>query len=179
MKGKWDYQTSPAPVYGPPASYHAAAEFLDDYGRIVEDWGCGAAGARPFFKNAKYIGVDGSPGFADVVDDLRTRSTSAWGILLRHVLEHNYDWAKILDLAAQSCRKLVIVFFLEPTPFTAMSMHGCNPNGVPNLHVSRILVDEILRAHGFTVSEMTILRGGVSPHTHEWILRAVKGPTTS
>lgn len=109
----WNYQNQKEPNrYGDDdLSYVRAARFLDD--GDVEDWGCGSTYAKRFFKS-KYTGVDGAAGFADVVADLRTYTSHTSGILLRHVLEHNYEWEKILRNALASADKIALVIF---TPF--------------------------------------------------------------
>lgn len=112
MNWFWDYGHLSAPVaYGPDTTYVAAARFLG--AGAVEDWGCGSGYARKFFPQG-YVGIDAAPGFADVVVDLREYRSRCDGILLRHVLEHNFEWEKILGNALASARKLVIVTF---TPF--------------------------------------------------------------
>ena len=97
--------------YGDEATYIAAAKFLDH--GPVEDWGCGPAYAKRFFSHP-YLGVDGAAGPADVIADLRTYTSNAYGILLRHVLEHNFEWEQILWNALASCERLALVMF---TPF--------------------------------------------------------------
>ena len=118
--GKWDrwyrfLRLMPnAASYGDPTTYYIAAAFFSGCA-VVEDWGCGMGGFRPFCPG-RYVGVDGScTPFADTVADLTAYSSDADAILLRHVLEHNYNWPKILDAAVASFReKLCIVLF---TPF--------------------------------------------------------------
>lgn len=85
----------------------------------IEDWGCGTGGFKRFFKEDvknKYVGIDGSiTPFSDVKADLITYTSNTQGIFMRHVLEHNYEWAKILDNALKSfTEKFYLVLF---TPF--------------------------------------------------------------
>jgi hypothetical protein len=103
-------------LWGDETTYRMAAEYLADVD-VVEDWGCGSGGFR-FFCKTEYVGVDGSnTPFADKIVDLCTYSSSADGILLRHVLEHNVDWECILENAVRSFRKkLCIILF---TPFAS------------------------------------------------------------
>jgi hypothetical protein len=117
--GKWNewYQNLSVDVegtYGGVLSYLAAAAFLADV-EEVEDWGCGKGGFRQFCL-AKYVGIDGSnTPFADKVVDLCTYRSNAPGIVVRHVLEHNYSWERILDAAVISFqKKLCLILF---TPF--------------------------------------------------------------
>lgn len=100
--------------YGETASYVKAAQFLSDV-KEVEDWGCGMAG----FKNhctTQYIGIDGScTPFADKNADLAEYRSSVEGIMMRHVIEHNHEWKKILQNALASfSKKMCLVIF---TPF--------------------------------------------------------------
>lgn len=95
-----------AGFYGIEETYKKAATFLGD--GPVEDWGCGKAYARKFFTQP-YKGVDGTPDGCDTVVELARYTTNTHGILMRHVLEHNFEWEKILKNALTSCKKLAIV----------------------------------------------------------------------
>jgi hypothetical protein len=115
--GKWDpwyARISEPELYGDETTYRIAADFLADCD-LVEDWGCGKGGFRRFCRT-RYVGVDGSKTpFADRIADLANYTTEAPGILLRHVLEHNMAWERVLDNAVASFgHKLCIVLF---TPF--------------------------------------------------------------
>ena len=103
-----------AVLYGDPLTYWMAASYLADVDEI-EDWGCGKGGFRLFYQG-HYIGIDGSnTPFAAKTVDLCTYHSSVSGILIRHVLEHNYKWEEILKSALRSfTHKLCIVLF---TPF--------------------------------------------------------------
>ncbi len=97
--GKWndyyrDLSVDPkaAPRYGDEVTYLMAAAFLADID-TVEDWGCGRGGFRRFCVSPNYIGIDSSETpFADKIVDLCTYRSTAPAILIRHVLEHNYNW---------------------------------------------------------------------------------------
>jgi len=95
-----------AGFYGIEETYKKTAVFLDD--GPVEDWGCGKAYARKFFTQP-YVGVDGTPDGCDTVVDLTKYTSNTHGILLRHVLEHNFEWERVLKNALTSCEKLAIV----------------------------------------------------------------------
>jgi hypothetical protein len=119
--GKWDRwyenldsQTMSAFRYGDTVTYRMAAAFMVDV-KMLEDWGCGAAGFKRFYRGS-YVGVDGShTPFADRIVDLCEYESNADGILIRHVLEHNYRWEAILDAAVRSFnKKLCLILF---TPF--------------------------------------------------------------
>jgi hypothetical protein len=137
--GKWtdEYRGIEAiELYGDETTYHLAAQFLNDVG-TVEDWGCGAGGFRRFCQT-HYVGVDGSVSpFVDRVVDLETYRSEADGILLRHVLEHNYRWARVLDNALASFRsKLCVVLF---TPFAPVTREIAYNEwiGVPDLSLAK------------------------------------------
>lgn len=174
MIGRWDYSQG-APAYGTEVSYRVPAAFLDGCGSVIEDWGCGGAAARRFFTQSRYVGIDGSGPYADVVHDLREpRATDASGILLRHVLEHNFSWPDILWNAAESgAGRIAIVCFLEPRPFT--ELWRMNPDGIPNLHVGeltllRILSDFVVRRE--VVARPEVDRKGEADLDREWIFLA-------
>jgi GNAT superfamily N-acetyltransferase len=101
--------------YGLEATYLMAAAFLADMNE-VEDWGCGGGGFRPWCLCPKYRGVDGSrTPFADEIVDLTSyQGRGVDAILLRHVLEHNYAWEKILANAVRSFRRKLCVVLFTP-----------------------------------------------------------------
>lgn len=163
--GSWNH--NPARKYGTEESYRLAAEFLDTCD-TVEDWGCGKAEAKPYFKHAQYIGIDGTAGYADQVSDLRLRRSDVDGILIRHVLEHNLDWRTILENALDSFRRrLVLCFFLEPQEWT--SLWVVTARGVPNLNISGRILEATMRERGLKWSMKVIDRNDKSPHKHEWL----------
>ena len=92
-----------------------AGEFLGDM-KTVEDWGCGLGIFKRFCKG-KYIGIDGTNTPAvDKWVDLSFYKSSVDGIMMRHVLEHNYGWKTVLDNAISSFnKKMCLVIF---TPFS-------------------------------------------------------------
>lgn len=135
MLGKWAlrYQSGVAFPYGDEISYLKAAQFLNNCGRI-EDWGCGTAWARRYFKN--YFGIDGTPGFADHVEDLRLYRSKTDCIHLRHVLEHNLNWQIILENALESfTKRLVLTIFTPLAPQTHLL--GTTKEGVPEIAFCR------------------------------------------
>jgi hypothetical protein len=134
-------------LYGEALTYRMAAAFLAD-AKDVEDWGCGKGGFR-LFCQGRYKGVDGShTPYADQIADLCTYRSSPEGILLRHVLEHNYDWEKILHSAIQSFRKkLCIVLF---TPFAT----GATTEIAHNRHL------------GVDVPDLSLSQAEIERHLH-------------
>lgn len=112
----WNYDALPAPApFGSDSSYQSAAEFLDSLD-LVEDWGSGSGYSRRFFSRARLVLVDSCRSkWADVVEDIASRQSYPDGILLRHVLEYQYNWEAILKNAVASfTRRMVIVI---STPF--------------------------------------------------------------
>lgn len=133
MIGLWDYSKAiPGQKYGDDdITYVKAMEFLADCSQ-VEDWGCGFGYAKKLCKTS-YKGVDGSKGpNTDVIADLREYKSETDGILLRHVLEHNHDWKKVLDNAIASFKKkLVIILF---TPLAAQTKQiATNWSNIPDM----------------------------------------------
>lgn len=128
----WNYTEEPVP-YALTATYQIGAEWLESCS-LVEDWGCGRGWLRTHIEPGRYRGVDGHPSpMADVVADLTGYRSTVPGIFMRHVLEHNYQWERILDNAVASFteRMALIVF----TPF-AGETHEIALNeelGVPDI----------------------------------------------
>jgi hypothetical protein len=119
MLGKWDawYKNAgPEPSsfrYGNTATYQMAADFLADMD-LVEDWGCGLGGFKRVC-TAPYWGIDGSKTpIADVIADLCTYRSNVDGIMMRHVLEHNYNWMDVLENAVASFRKKFCLILFTP-----------------------------------------------------------------
>lgn len=143
--GKWDdwYKSLTTEdigsiCYGDDLTYLMGSAFLADVTE-VQDWGCGAGGFKRFCR-ARYTGLDGSKSpFADRVVDLCVFASNAEGVFMRHVLEHNYEWQKILDNAVRSFkRKFCLILF---TPFAEQTceiahnrQHGVD---VPDISFSR------------------------------------------
>jgi hypothetical protein len=114
-KGKWNkaYEgLSERSPYGDTTSYHAAERWLS--GQSVEDWGCG----KGYFQTihiGDYFGIDGSETpFANHVEDLTTYKSDSESILLRHVLEHDFNWLKIWENALQSARSRIALILFTP-----------------------------------------------------------------
>jgi hypothetical protein len=120
--GTWaaGYQGLEAPwAYGDPTSYEIGAAWLAGCA-LIEDWGCGAGWLRTVLPPDRYRGLDGtaSPG-CDAVVDLVTYRSTVHGVFLRHVLEHNEAWARILDNALASfIDRMVLILFTPEQPVT-------------------------------------------------------------
>lgn len=148
--GSWgDEVRSETFACGDETTYKKAADFLRDC-KTVEDWGCGRGGFRKFLNNGMdYKGVDGSKNpNVDQIADLCGYVGDAEGVLLRHVLEHNYGWRKILENALRSfSKKLCIVLF---TPFSDQTreLYYHKELGVPDLSFSKKSLIEFFEDHG-------------------------------
>jgi hypothetical protein len=119
MTGAWNYnriRRIRKRRYGDDVTYRKGIAFLDGYGTI-EDWGCGLGYARRYVKHSAYVGIDGSSTLADKNVDLERYLSDTDCIFMRHVLEHNLEWRRILGNAIASFRKrMALVVF---TPFAA------------------------------------------------------------
>lgn len=163
--GKWDSwyggidpKNPGAFRYGETVTYLMAAAFMMDVGE-VEDWGCGAGGFKRFYRG-KYIGVDGSKTpVADKTVDLCTYSTRVAGIVIRHVLEHNYDWKKILDNALASFNKKLCLILFTPFADTTGEIAHNREHGidVPDIAFRREDIDE--RFDAFSVWRRELYAG--------------------
>lgn len=115
--GRWDHMNwvnSPPVPPEDDTTYSLAGEFL--HGLDVADWGCGT-GWFSKYVTGRYTGIDESktPCVTHIVDLIQYRSRTP-GLMLRHVLEHNHAWRKILHNAIESFyNRMVLVLF---TPFS-------------------------------------------------------------
>lgn len=141
--------------YGETITYELGYKFLKDCSTI-EDWGCGAGGFKRFIKeddNITYRGIDGSiTPFANIQTDLTSYTSDTEGIFMRHVIDHNYEWAKLLDNACKSfTKKMCLILF---TPFTETTkeiahnlMHGVD---VPDISFCKKDITDILDNNNIT-----------------------------
>src|SRR5919109_3839778 len=134
--GKWAvwYQGSDEPwAYGDPTSYEIGAAWLVGCA-LVEDWGCGAGWLRTLLPPDRYRGLDGTASpFCDAVVDLVTYRSTVPGVLLRHVLEHNYAWAQILDNALASFTERMALILFTPEQETTEEIAFRTDVGVPDI----------------------------------------------
>jgi SAM-dependent methyltransferase len=104
------------PIYG-DETYEKPLQWLLETCDSIEDWGCGYGYARKFVPEGRYRGIDGSPEagpYADEITDLTKYTSSADGIFIRHILEHNWDWRDILENAIGSFRKRMVLILFTP-----------------------------------------------------------------
>ncbi len=150
MLGKWDkwykkITTMGAFRYGDTVTYKLAADFLKDM-KEVEDWGCGTGGFKRFY-NGKYTGLDGSANpFVDKVVDLLHYRSNVDGIVMRHVLEHNYDWKKILTGATESFNKKFCLILFTPFQDETREIAHNKQHGVdvPDIAFARKDIEDFL-----------------------------------
>lgn len=175
--GKWApwYSTMTADaapeLYGQDAGrvFTLAADYLA--GLAVEDWGCGFATFRRYHRGP-YVGVDGTAGFCDVVDDLVTRKTKTPGLLMRAVLEHNDDWRKLLTNAVRSATQRIVIATFIPDPGAEPVHVGFTPAlGVPDIAIPHSAIDKALK--GWTVDKATLATA--TAFGTETIWRAARG----
>lgn len=118
--GLWDatYRGAhPRAVYGDATTARVAGGYLNREDiQTVEDWGCGLGGFKHCIGAAqRYVGIDGSRSpYADLIADLTQYTSSADAVHVRHVLEHNPDWAPILANALRSFRRRMVLTLFTP-----------------------------------------------------------------
>lgn len=163
MINRWNYKGLGEVQYGEPASYKIACEWLDQVHGVVADLGCGTAFARRFFKHSVYMGIDGSQNdYAQICGvDLAHYTGRFDCVLLRHVLDHNVEWEKILENAIATFQKRMSLVFFRPfgkkTRVVGVSKSPLYP-GVPDLEFCRDdfmpMIMPYLR-HEITVERLT------------------------
>lgn len=129
----WYEDVAEPEPYGLTATYELGAAFLSDCA-LVEDWGCGTGWMRQHFPEGRYIGLDGTASVhADRVVDLESYASRTPGIFMRHVLEHNYEWRRILQNACRSfTQRFVLVLFTPLSEETHEVAYVADP-GVPDI----------------------------------------------
>jgi hypothetical protein len=143
--------TQPQPYGEDDASYMRAGMFLSGPG-LVEDWGCGTTYARRYI-GAPYRGIDGVPSkFNDAQVDLATYRSKTPKALMRHVLEHNWDWRDVLEnfLSSFTDRAVLILFLPPSLNGTDMNVSGLDlsEHSVwPGLRICSQDLDRIIDAH--------------------------------
>lgn len=135
--GKWNQwyrDAEEASAYGDTISYQMCADYLQSCS-TVEDWGCGKGWMRQFFDGGPdYIGIDGSNSpHADIIEDLCERETTVDGIILRHVLEHNHEWERILGGAIAGATQKIAVVLFTPLADSETTVIADNDIGVPDI----------------------------------------------
>jgi hypothetical protein len=137
VASRWDsiYRETPGRPSPPDTlTYEKASAFLQGCA-TVEDWGCGWGWFRTHLNgSARYRGVDGacSP-YADEVADLCGYTSQAEGLLLRHVLEHNPAWDRILSNALRSFTKRMVIVLFTPFADVTQVIGYSETLGVPDL----------------------------------------------
>jgi len=118
--GLWEYAyrgEHPRAVYGDATTVRVAGGYLNrDAITSVEDWGCGLGGFKHCIGDwQRYVGIDGSHSpYADLIVDLEKYTSSVDAIHLRHVLEHNPGWSRVLANALQSFRRRMVLTIFTP-----------------------------------------------------------------
>jgi hypothetical protein len=142
-------------AYGDTITYKKGSEFLKDC-KIIEDWGCGMGWFKQFVKS-KYIGLDGSKTpHSDKKVDLTNYTSSVDGIFMRHILEHNFEWEKILRNACQSfTTKFILILFTPFSDKTDVIKMNYKPT-VPDLSFRRDDITDILDEYNLNYSIETI-----------------------
>lgn len=131
------------------------ADFLSDC-EVVEDWGCGMGWFRSVIsENVTYKGLDGSHNpFVDQVVDLEKHKSSVDGIFMRHVLEHNYNWRKVLDNALSSFKKKMVLVLFTPWGDEEKQIGFTDSVGVPDLSLSKTELEGFLKDFTFEYFEV-------------------------
>jgi SAM-dependent methyltransferase len=155
MTSRWQYQAGDRYAYGSDTTYQKGIAFLDRPGDVIEDWGCGTAYAKNFVTRGTYIGIDGSPAdFTDKVADLRSYTSTADCIFLRHVLEHNARWRDILTNAISSFgKRMALIIF---TPFADETRHLEDSwSGIPTIAFRKQDLTELFQHLSYTEEHVT------------------------
>jgi hypothetical protein len=164
----------PSPYDDDATTYMRAGAFLSGPG-LVEEWGCATTWGKRFV-GAPYRGVDGAEGVDEfwgaVRADLRTYRSSVPKILMRHVLEHNWEWRAILQNALASFTdRMVLVLFIEPSDDGDFDVPGAawddGPNHPPGLMLDAADLTRLLDGSGARWTREDVIGGRCPPFNHE------------
>lgn len=171
--GKWDrwyrlLDGSPEP-YGLTVTYELGADWLSPC-ETVEDWGCGKGWMRNHVPAHRYRGIDGSQTpFADVVADLTAYRSNVAGVFMRHVLEHDWEWRRILDNALASARERFCLILFTPLAEVTHEIAYAEDPGVPDISFRLADLTDPIAAAGFEWFVETL--GSGTQYESETILR--------
>jgi hypothetical protein len=173
--GGWDhYYAAPGRLYGDDTTYKLAAGWMRGC-ETVEDWGCGERHLEQFIDpGTTYTGVDGSGPYADIRADLNSYTSTADGVVMRHILEHNHNWRDVLDNAIRSATKRLFVALYTPA---ADETHALNRPDVwhcPVISFRLADITERLAGWGRWEPPQTVATEG--DYEREIVLRAVMAP---
>lgn len=146
-------------TYGDETTYRMGVQWLKDCDPIY-DLGCGKGGftkvARDMGAGFRIIGVDGSDTpFADITTDLVDLKINpavvnpTSGVFMRHVLEHDYRWEKILNNAVRLCTKRLFLVLFTPLQDETREIAWNEDPGVPDIGFN---LRDILRVIGDNVT---------------------------
>lgn len=155
--------------YGAKKVYELAAAFLDGHGD-VEDWGGGLAYFKRYIKKSNYICIDGTMSkYCDKHIDLEEYRTKTDCILLRSVIEHNYNWKQVLSNAIDSFgKRMVLVIY---TPFVdEENIISVDPQGRPIISLVKKEIEEVFRPDVLIVKEDLVERSQPFSREHIYFL---------
>lgn len=158
---QWDYS-----IYKKPTMYGSSDDFILSYKlgmaylkdcQTVEDWGCGTCFAKQFCKT-KYLGIDANKSeWTDVIADLRSYTSKCDGIFMRHVLEHNYEWEKVLSNAVSSFQKRMALIFFLPFSLTT-EVVNVFPSCIPDITFN--VLDILTYFNGMRITVIKLMATG-------------------
>jgi hypothetical protein len=144
------------PPYADTETYRLGADWLARCA-LVEDWGCGKGWLRTLVAAGRYRGIDGSrTPFADEVTDLASYRSEVPGIFMRHVLEHDFRWQRILDNALASFTDRMALILFTPLVAETGDIEWEDPPGVPNIAFRLADLTERMDAAGATYTHRTL-----------------------
>jgi len=150
----WYENNSNLAPYGDTSTYQIGVNFLS--GLAVEDWGCGLGWYKTIHQGP-YIGIDGTPSqHADIVADLREYKSETPAVWMRHVLEHNPDWKKILHNALSSAQQKIVIIVFTPNGNNEQ-IDYVKALEVPDIALPHAEIAEKIKKAGFELVEQSTI----------------------
>ena len=136
----WDYSRLKKPrPYGATTTYQLALNWLKTC-PLIEDWGCGSGYFGTLLpETITYRGLDGStsPWGSPSEVSLTAYTSQVPGILIRHVLEHNWAWETILKNALTSFTQRLCLILFVPVIDGEQVVNRAEHGGIPDLALPR------------------------------------------
>lgn len=154
--GKWDrwylgLTTDTPQTYGDTITYEMGVEWLRG-SNLVYDFGCGKGGFQkvatekmepwPLLDTFPVLGVDGSKTpFANIIADLVEFKVDTdvfsedfkASVFMRHVIEHDYRWRRILENALESFTYRMVLVLFTPAQRETHEIAWNEDPGVPDI----------------------------------------------
>lgn len=139
--------------FGDDVTYRKGYAWLKECS-LIEDWGAGRGFFRTLCKENQYRGLDCShtPHADEIVDFVEYRSHVP-AIFMRHVLEHNAEWEKVLRNALDSFTERMALVLFTPYAEVTTQIGWDDDTHSPDYSFSKEDIARVIGAIPYTLEE--------------------------